>query len=85
MYHRRDADKGDEPKAKPKSGPKGRNKRALEGDEEVFEDEEADAQPRAMSSKTIAKKAKVWPAFPLSPRHSPSSSPACHSARHLHT
>ena len=64
----RDADKGDGFKAKPKSGSRGRNKRALEGDEEMHDDEEADAQPRAPSTKTIAKKAKVWPAFPPPPR-----------------
>lgn len=77
----RDADKGDEPKAKSKSGPKGRNKRPLEVDEEMCEDEEADAQPRATSSKTIAKKAKVWPAMPLPPRHAPSGRPCYHSTR----
>ncbi len=59
----RDADKGDEPKAKAKSGPKGRNKRALEGAEELSGSEDDDGQHRALSSKTIAKKAKVWPAL----------------------
>lgn len=61
----RDADKGDERKARSKSAPTGRNKRALEGSGDLRESEEEDAQHRAISSKFMAKKAKVWPAISL--------------------
>ena len=61
----RDAEKGDEPKARSKCGPTRRNKRALQGSEDLQESEEEDAQHRALAPKTVAKKAKVRPAISL--------------------
>ena len=58
MYFR-DADKGDEPRTKAKSGPKGRNKRPLEDAEEPSDDDNEDPCQGSKYLKEPAKKAKV--------------------------
>lgn len=61
----RDADKGDEPRSKAKSGPMGRHKRPLEeaGEDSDEEEEEEEEEEGAQGSRRASKKAKVGPSL----------------------